>query len=602
MDNKHEGATDQLNEAVSKLEAYAQGAKVSLPSVSRTIAMMRSLFLASFGMTPKRRKHEQRSSNHDAVLSAVETINRHRFYIEKLKDGSKAEKELAASLTQKIDTYNKCCDTRLQEGIVKGKGLTRLLLRKTEEPAIPPKISLPQKITAQKHYPENLSQEIRSCDESLNATEEVINSGLVSIPKQSAELFQMKTLSLLERYGIASNPEARATVKISPIHASADSKGSKYTLTQTLTLFPGQTVVVKASSMLDPQSQTIVKLFPETFCLSIESTQTGFPHPSQRSGWALSHQLLPENPQRIDLLSLSAKIFRRRARAISGLHQPGDQPGALINKAKRRLSEKKKCFQENREKLIDLHRQLSLKIARVAPESQSGPLEGIIANFYDALASHPHPYECLVETNDEIRSFFFAKPHEKLIMAILHGKSTTLNHKNPYKRYEAARRILEEEQILACEEVFRKNQIERPSDCRGRFEYVIHFGKLIGSASINVMLQYFSEDLVYPPPVLSRFESMIQAAAFNHLDGFLKELEMEEEVAVEEGIAVLEQLQGDILDDIAIFDTPSHQFPLCVEMKDYFEARYSSLKNLQNFVGEKGASNRPDSIGCGAKG
>ncbi len=96
----------------------------------------------------------------------------------------------------------------------------------------------------------------------------------VHLTKQFMELFQMKALVLLERHGIATNTAVRVAVKSTPIHASLDGNALQCTLTQILTLFHGQTVVVSGSSELDPKTRTISRLYPETFSISVESRKT----------------------------------------------------------------------------------------------------------------------------------------------------------------------------------------------------------------------------------------------------------------------------------------------------------------------------------------
>lgn len=559
-------ASHDFHDAINKLEAYVlDTSDAPFATASRTISMMRSLFISSFDINPKRRKHDKRPPDHETVLRAVEFINRHRFYIEQLKEGSQAERELAASLTQKIEAYNKSCDRRIQNCIISNTGISGLIFGKGKGNVdIPPKISLPQKVTIKKHYPEKPSLQVDAEKSALKGT----TSEPISIPKQSAELFQMKALSLLEQYGIASNPEARAHVKVSPILALAESDDSTCTLTQTFTLFPGQTIVVKGSSALDPRNKTISKLFPETFCLSLESTQTGFPHPSQRTGWALSHHLLPENPQRIDMLGTTAQLLRRRAHAISGLLPQGD----LLKKAKELLGKKKQCFKIHRNRLIDVHHKLATTIATAAPAADNKTKE-TIDRFYSTLASHPHPFEHLTETNNEIRDAFIAKPYELLISTILRGKSTGMSQNDPAKRYELVHRTLEEHLNNAYGEILRHIQEELSNDERDRWEYILHFGKLIGNASKQIILQYLSEDIVYPPPILSKFESMLQGVAFNHLDGFLSELES----AIP--MSMLEKLEHDITEDIKLF-TGEKISPHSKELQGYFEARYTSLKEF----------------------
>lgn len=559
-------ATVQLSEAINKLEAYTlQASQVTLPTVSKTISMMRSLFMTKQDIEPKKHNHQRHPPDKKSVERAAEFVTRQRLFIEKLREGSPDEQELAHAFTKKIDAYNKSCDIRIQNCIANGKGLAGLLrTRKKDSTNVPPKIALPQKVTVQRYYPENAE----TAHSLISSTAKTVASIVIS--KQSAELFQMKALSLLERYGIATNPEAREHVKISPIHAAIESGKATCILTQTLSLFPGQTIVIKGTSALDPQTQSICRLFPETFCLSLESTQTGFPHPSQRAGWSLTHQLLPENPQRIDMLGTSATLFKRRAEAIAGLLPQG----GLLKKAKIMLAERKICFQIHKEKLIDLHRQLALAIHNAAQMTilPVGQYEAI-CKFYDALESHPHPFEWLTEVNHQMRECFITEPYNKLLEAILRGKSTDFGNVDPDVRYRGAQRVFEHALEDSHTKLYNQARATKLTHERVKLDYIRCLGIIIGRAARQVLLQYLSEDLIYTPPVLTPFERKIQAAAFMHLERFLTELENDKPSTT------LKSLEHDILEDIAIFNS-DEPLVICNELAEYYDKRYSSLKEF----------------------
>ena len=566
-------STDQLREAIRKLEAYSLKADkaAGASSVAKTMALVRSKFSTNFNFSPKKpHSHQRHPPGKDEVLRAVELVNSKRLFIETLKKGNPTEQELAESFTKSIAAYNASCDKRIQS-CIGSNGIARFFSLDTKDAKeVPPKIALPQKITVQHHYPEECATRI-----SHASTENTFAS--VPMSKQSAELFHMKALSLLERYGIATNPEARDLVKHSPIHASIADDDTTCTLKQTLNLFPGQTVVVMGRSALDPKTLSISSLFPETFCLTLKSTQTGFPHPSQRTGWALTHQLLPDSPQRVDLLHMVATLFSRKGQAVANLLPQS----SLLKKAKTLRTYKGLCFQQHREELLNMHKTLAQSIVQAAPATlHPKDAEQTITKFFDALRSHPNPFEWLTETYHLLRECFIVKPHQTLLEAILRGKSTDLGSKFPLTRYHEAKRVLDQAFDAAVNEITQHTGSAKLTNEKIKFAFIHCMGTLLGHASKAIILQYLSEDLVYPPPSLTPFENAVQAAAYTHLYDFLNELEMTlgPDYAHSQQ-AIFEILKKEISTDIRLFQN-NEPLVITQELSSYFQQRYESLSSI----------------------
>lgn len=556
-------STSRLREAISKLEAFSFQQTDPVSSVSKTMSLVYSIFAGRFSAGQKKSRLQRHPPDRKDVLKAVEQLNRYRFLIEKLKKGTPAEQELAEKVTEAINNYNDNCDKRIQACLSGKHRLTQFFSKHKLQDQELPKIILPKKITVQRHFPEHLlpkeAQKITS-----NA------AFAVPISKQSAELFHMKAIALLEKYGIASNYEARAFVKKTPIHTTIEKDTSTCTLTQTLSLFPGQTIIVMGSSALDPKTHALSRLFPETFCLSMESTQTGFPHPTQRAGWTLAGQLLPEFPQRIDLLDKAANLIQRKNLAITGLLQQG----ALLKHAKELLSLKKKCFEIHAKELIELQKTLNLAILKAA--SAEPAAYEIVERFFQSLHTHPNPFEVLADASKLIRETFMMKPHQSLLDAIIKGKSTDLGNRLPEIRYAAASALLDNSVILAKQEIRTQKEDVIFLNERTKLEYVECLGSIFGEASKRIFLQYLSEDLIFESPRLTRFECKAQAAAYQHLKDFLDELE-DETVTDPERIYAL--LKRQIIDDTAVFIEDSRP-DIAKELADYFYNRYISLSLL----------------------
>lgn len=568
-------STAKLNEAIRKLEDYSlqQIKSAEQSSASKTIELVRSILVSSFDTRLKKHKHQKLPPNNHEVLTAIEFINRNRLFIEKLKEGTPAEKELAEKFTETIHHFNESCDKRIQ-GCVTNKGrIASFFLKDKPKEQILPRIAMQKKITVQQHYPENSASK---------ALHKLYSNPEIKVPisKQSAELFHMKAISLLEMYGIASNSEARFSVKNSPIYSTIEKNGTICTLSQILSLFPGQKIVVKGNSALDPKTQSsdpktqsFNQLLPESFTLSLELTQTGFPHSTQRNGWTVAQQLIPDFPQRIDLLGSAIDLFQRRNETVTTLLQQGD----LLKHAKTLLFLKKKAFAEHAEELIGLHETLTTAILQASSSEQEA--FQTVQNFYSFIRNHPHPFDALSDASQAIRENFMAKPHQILLDAIIKGKSTNLGSEIADLRYEAAKIILDQA-IDNTKKEYQFNHHAENHDKKIESDYIECMGNIFGKASKPIFLQYLSEDLVFHPPSLSSFESQVQDAAYLHLKDFIDELSIHLNDDQSKNLETVYQLlKKQLSSDIALFNGLSIS-PIPRELDDYFKQRYLSLSSI----------------------
>lgn len=341
------------------------------------------------------------------------------------------------------------------------------------------------------------------------------------IPRQSAEMFQMKAISLLERYGIATNPEAREKVRHTPIETRiAESSGAICTLKQTISLFPGQTIVVMGHSALDPKTQLIDRIFPETFSISLESTQTGYPHPSQRCGWSLANELLPEFFRKDLMPNWDPAVFNAKQEIRVRLQPHGD----LISRAKRLLRIKRKVVTAHQDEFVELHRQLAVAIA-----SQAGIHDERIDAWFNFLKGSQFAYDQLVEANELCSELMIAKPFKHLQEAIVKDKETSLLGEGPQNRRNAAQKVLDEALSQAIGQI--------GSDHTGteklKWDFVQCMGAILGRASQSILLQYLSDDLDIENVPLNPLSKRLQQAAYAHVKDFIEELLTFPEVADE---------------------------------------------------------------------
>ncbi len=568
---KKASSAAELQAAIRQLEAYSrQAARHALFSpLAKTISFVRSFWRQALaGKEVAGKASGGGAVEKNALLRAVEVINRERLYIQTMQGGSTAEQKLANALTSAIDSYNK----HAYAPSPPNKGLAQYLSGKLITAQELPLIHLPQQTTVTYHYPPQMAAEVAASTAkyAMHVIQPMaLAPEALPLSKQSKELFQMKVLALLERYGIATNPEARALVKQSPIHTSVKGvDGATCMLTQTLTLFPGQTVVVMGTSALDPKTQTISRLFPESFYVSLKSTQTAFPHASQRAGWTLANQLLPECPQRMDLLKQAAELFQQKQQTMQALLPQG----VLIGKAKQLLKLKKKVFSAHQGEFIAMHQQLAKALMQAAPAAWVLPqTAAVVESFYAAFNSHSFAFERLIETNQSISEIFIAQPQRMLFDAIIKGKHTEFGSPQAGVRYAAAKSIL----AHACEGNVMKLAHHQPAHDQIRSEYIACIGHVLGLAAQPIILQYLSEDLIFTPPVLTIFEQRVQAAAYLQVSDFLQELNL----PLESEENVYQRFRHQMEADIACFQTAG-KLSLPAELAAYYQQRYIHLSAI----------------------
>lgn len=553
-------STGKLLEAVRKLQAFVEWKEKSnnRSTFSKALSYLRALLPLGRSETTESKSHRYRIPGQAEVREAIDIISRSRFVLANLKH---KDPLLAASLAKTIAHYNAGCDEKITN-YVKSQPFSHFLRKQT--PSALPKISQPLNVTVYKHYSEKGDSPQSNTDE----TSRTVSAASVLLNKQSTELFHMKVLALLEKYGIAPNHEARMLIKESPIHIESESDPSRCTLVQTLSLFPGQTVVIKGSTILDTTTQAVRKLFPETFSLTLESTQTGFPHPIQRSGWSLGTQLLPDFPQRVDLLPNVGPMFQKRPLAVAGLQPQGD----LLRKAKGLIAAKKQAFNKHAKELLSLHRQLALTI--VSGGSQSEHLAARKADveaFIDFLLASNKPYDELAEAYQMMREYFIAKTHKKLVEGIVKGKTTPLASNDESERLKALEALFDVSMSDSRGELQTLcNSIENHAD-RLAFRFALSLGDALSGAIKGIILQYLSEDLIYPPPRLTPFYAAVQESVYSHLGDFNNEL-------LNEGVpaTMFEKLRDTLSADIDLLACKSTT-GVAKELAAYFDQRHESL-------------------------
>lgn len=219
--------------------------------------------------------------------------------------------------------------------------------------------------------------------------------------KQELDAFRMKVITLLKHQEVrfTSLTDQLHMIREVPIFTIEETLFSKViaesiiAMQQTLTPFPGETIELKGAFKRYPQSHCRSIPIPESFRIVTHSNQTGFPHPSQHNGWALSPLFLPVSH------SLAEKMKEISLEL---------QPKARLNaKAKELLKTKYGCFENQSDKFLDLHQQLSLAMVKVANLAENQFLNAFFAN----IKKQTHPYNYLSNIHQQVLSNFVGKTY-----------------------------------------------------------------------------------------------------------------------------------------------------------------------------------------------
>lgn len=207
-----------------------------------------------------------------------------------------------------------------------------------------------------------------------------------TLSKQEADAFRMKAITLLRDNGIhfPTVSDQLQTIQRSPIIAKADP--SFVSVFQSISTFPGETIELKGTFKRELKSKYSIPV-ADSFKLSQQSHQTGFPHPSQHNGWALSERLIAKEP----VPGLEALLQKKKQ-----LAEDLSRCGPILTKAKGLLKQKRSTFESDKKRFIELHRQLALAIFNSAPVHVQTNKE-TIGSFFDDLHDVHSPYDHLSE-------------------------------------------------------------------------------------------------------------------------------------------------------------------------------------------------------------
>jgi uncharacterized protein YjbI with pentapeptide repeats len=576
---------NELNPNINVADLTVQEGKLICKASSplkKTIERARCFIAAAFSERARAKYKENEVQVRETLLKAIDTVKRNHLIIEKLKEGSLEEQRFAAATIATIERYNTVLDNA---GITKAhwsKRIARFFYKfsglSVDEELKRQRIDLPHAVSRQSNFSQQdldnarnfeckISQAFHANVTSISHQKSSLSEAENADPilKQEADAIRIKANTLIKQHGICfqSIAEALTCVRNAPIQAVLDTESATSTLYLTLNVIPGMVIKVKGSFKRNSQPSIPSRPISDSFLLVWKSIQTGFPHPSQYTGWALADSLIPSYPHHLELLPILEPLYHRKQEAAVTL-LPG---GKLFEPAKQLLRLKMQVFEKNMSEWIQLHKALSIAIIEAAPADHVPKNSAeVVDAFYMNLEQQSFPLNYLMEMYDIINERAILAPHAAL-------QEKWLNEQENFS--EGAYENLTEDRKLAQE-------VALPS---WSLDFVNCFVAAISPSSKTILLQHLSEIFRSAPPMLDDFEYKLQTAALKQLSIFLDELELNlESMPYAEALEYVRlRMRNQIVSDIALFKAPAIDEidptygQIAQELEIYFNSRYYLL-------------------------
>lgn len=528
---------EELQQALANLETFSQqiekelvpnlsnlavhGGKLVVldtPSLKKTIAQAYSNLIS-----PEQNEHSEVLIT---LLQSSDTIKSYFPLIQVMSEGSPDQKKFANYAKTAIERFNRTVDETSSSSWT--QRIIRFLYQKST-PAIGNrlvKIELPRnaflhtgplkfsdgqsdqkKITSTLQCPPILTpalQKIAALSQAVLPT--------LQMERKTYELYQMKIIAFLEKENLLSPMETRELILRTPTDFKVDQEAEHATISQQLCPIPGQCIRVSATFQIDRRTRSF-SIF-QSDNLSVDSTQTGFPHPLQHNGWALSEVLIPKCLHRPQRLVHYPELYRKQLEIAQELLGP------LSEKARYLLAMKRRTFEEYRVEFLKAHKLLTFAIADAAPQNSiPHDFSESVDSFFAFLSASNSPYDLLAQAQEQLMEGIVKQSFTALENEWLTGTLATS---------ECSRSLLAKK----MEKSF-AGWNERISDTENVnnghkwiFRYCIAMGKILAVPVQQLLLQQHSEKMKVEPPELDLFSKKMQVALYLQLWEFHHELSL----------------------------------------------------------------------------
>lgn len=562
----------------SRLELKEDGSLVASKNsrLERVISLARCYLAPLFSDQVRKEQQKKLQQLKNAVLRARDNIKSHSALIERYKNGDEAQRKLAelalvaierynaivaggSSVNSKSDPYNYERHQLLLDQEIKGQ-----------------KIELP--VTYMKNYDSHPSPDAQShpAYKVLNELKETLcigakkknNSSISSTYKKEMQCmidtFQIKAIRLIETHLKKSFAEIVPLVKKSTPEILEGNHVDQISMHQLIEVGAGSFILVTGCFHRNAAHSPIISMplpIADSFRLCFQLTHTGFPYPSQHTGWALVDEWIEASPLRLDQTPLFQKINQRRKNLVERLLTDH----CFIQKMEQHFKIKREVFDLNRHIFIPLHCQMTQALQRGISSDEA---HLILDPFYQEVLDAPSAFDALVQIQQQIVEGFIKQPIRELEEEWLEAESTLLRTGSSQEKLQTA--------ILRFEQS-RQQKIVQFDSTHIFHAYLVQQGCLLSQAFQSVGLQYLSEKMGFKPPLLNDFERKLQACAFQQLMTFLDECEHHIDMNDPE------QIKRDLLyawsKDLQLLEANSEEgfessFAIVNELECYFNSRF----------------------------
>jgi hypothetical protein len=526
----HKEPTLVLQEAIDKLAVFThsktrlevteQGTLIA-PETSpleRVMGLARYYISPLFSDQAKVDQEKKLSQLKQEILQARDTLKSHSFLIEKFKEGNEFQKKLAQSALETINHYNAIVSedsSSLSSKYHFNFERSRLLLDAEIKGQA---IEIPQKCSVKfdSHPTLAAQQTIKKLSVALQIKQSK-GTTFSSIHKKTDQFmldtFRMKGIRMLQAHkGLANSMGCiLELVKQTPIEIQ-DDEAQLISMSQNLEFAPGFTILLTGSFKRNA-SETKFMSMPviESLRLSSEMVHSGYPYPSQHSGWSLTEKMIDAQPLRSDQVPLLHVLLQRKKKLAHALLY--DQ--ASITRSRLHFKLTREIFDRRRDDFILLHKGLCHAMALAADLDPEGFVK-ILNDFFDYVAAAPSAFDVLVKTQQQINTYFIEEPATMLGEQWLSVESSDLRTGTHQEKYQKAVQIIQDVQ----KDRLNLFEAEHPVN-----HYIQWMGLLIGKASQSITLQYQSEKIGFAPPMLTDFERKLQTCAFQQVEWFINDFE-----------------------------------------------------------------------------
>lgn len=475
-----------------------------------------------------------------AILQDRDIIQSHTFLIEKLREGDCNEKKFACYAFEAIQKYNAV----VSQKNVAPNDIYQCLLEDKEIKEN--QIQLPSinfvKFDSHPHdYPpykilEKLVETFRSGALLTNC--KTIESSFKNSAQLMKDTFRMKAIRLIQEHlpHQFSDAETRYLVHQAPIYSQEEALDDTVHTHQKIDTGPGSFILL--TGFFKKQMNASKFIIPSlTLSLSAQYSHSGFPYPSQYTGWSLPDSIVEASPLRIDQLPLFHLINQRKKQL---LHQLLFESKMKV-KAKHQVKVIHEALHHQSNIFLTLHHELQKKFLILNPSKETSI--DFLDYFYSVIKTFSFPFNHLIQLQQQFNYLFIKQPLHALVEKWFQNHSP-LRLSSSEEKFEAITFFLDQEVNLV------KTQL---SDFSFDSSYLFCQEALLGQPLRTIGLLYLSEKMEFIPPLLSDFEKKLQNCAFQQLIYFLNQMEGEFFSLNPE--QVRRSLQTQWIKDLQLFDS-----------------------------------------------